>query len=45
MSKFHYKNLTHAYRYMRKFCTDKEALAWIAFYNNPDAEIIRKIYF
>ena len=44
MSKQQYKNLSHAFRWMRNFTTEAEAFAWIEYYNRADRGIIERVY-
>lgn len=39
-----WKNLSHAYRSMLRYFTQREVIAWIGHYNRKDAEIIKRIY-
>lgn len=44
MSKQQYKNLSHAFRWMRQYVTEREAFAWIGHINLTDRRMLERIY-
>lgn len=44
MNKRQFKNLVHAFRWMRNICGQQQTLAWIGHYNLKDRKILERIY-
>jgi len=44
MNREQYKNLSHAFRWMRRYATETEAFAWVGHFNLTDRYILQKVY-
>ena len=43
MKKNQWKNLYHALRWMKRFCTKEEVMGWIGFYSVSDQKTVDRV--
>jgi len=43
MNKEQWRNLYHSYRWMKRFCTVMETLAWIGCHSGPDRYVVERV--